>query len=525
MYLSGHQKLLLTALTCSLLSVGVFANNSLAASGSQEDTIAQLEVKYFKHDYNKETLDARLDRLEKLVFGEAKEGAPSERLAALMSIVSSTQPETTSALKSTSPPSQSTASDSDNNQRNSPRKTKQQSRPETAQEQPREPVDNNNAPLEKVSKYPSVTAIENKLFGKAYEEEPVNKRLERLEVKVFGHVSGADDLSYRVDRLKDRTGIDIAKVAPAGSDWSEDDLDFPELSSGSRQQPRYTDSGRNMPRNTQQAFGAPSSSYSSSSGATSRPQFVPQTAPSYGGGSGYGSAPSYSSTPSYARQPSNAPPYAPPIGQANGMGLNQQVSALEREIFGKMFSKEPLPARLTRLESTVFPEQPPAADIPLPQRVKRLISVVPISNDMQISQSGNSNRSADPDFGNMPDPYSSQVPQTAPQRQGGGLGKIINSIGNMLGGGGYTNGYTRGALVTDPQTGLLFDQMSGNLIDPLTGAIVGQRVSPMYGSGFSGFNSGFSPYGTSGFGSSSGFGGLRFGFGSGGGGFYPGFGF
>jgi hypothetical protein len=510
------QRILLTALTCSLLTVGIFAGNSQAAASSQEDTIAQLEVKYFKHDYDKETLDARLDRLEKLVFGEAKEGAPSDRLAALMSIVATSQPEATPAIKSTAP---SSASSADNTERTSPRKSKQPARQEQAQEQ--DQMGDGNLPPEKSSKYPAVTAIENKMFGKDFAEEPVNKRLERLEVKVFGHVSGADDLSYRVDRLKERTGIDVAKVAPPGSDWSEDDLDFPEIASGSRAPLKYTDpdgrsfSGRNVRRDMQQAFGAPpSTSYSSSSGATSRPQFVPQTAPSYG-----------SPAPSYSRQPSSAPQYAPPIGQANGMGLNQQVSALEREIFGKMFAKEPLPSRLTRLESTVFPEQPPASDVPLPQRVKRLISVVPISNDMQISQSGNSNRAVDPDFGNMPDPYSSQVPQPAPQRQGGGLGKIINSIGSMLGGGGYTNGYTtRGSLVTDPQTGLLFDQLSGNLIDPLTGAIVGQRVSPMYGSGFSGFNSGFSPYGTSGFGSS-GFGGsgLRFGFGSGG--FYPGFGF
>jgi hypothetical protein len=55
-----------------------------------------------------------------------------------------------------------------------------------------------------------------------------------------------------------------------------------------------------------------------------------------------------------------------------------------------------------------------------------------------------------------------------------------------------------GGLVTDPTTGYLLDQYSGNLINPTTGAIMGRRAVGGYGSvpnyGMN-FNNGFSnPY-------------------------------
>ena len=60
-----------------------------------------------------------------------------------------------------------------------------------------------------------------------------------------------------------------------------------------------------------------------------------------------------------------------------------------------------------------------------------------------------------------------------------GLSKIINSMSNLFMGGGFTGGYPMGALTPDPQTGLLYDRMSGNLVDPTTGVVVGQRGLPM----------------------------------------------
>jgi hypothetical protein len=198
------------------------------------------------------------------------------------------------------------------------------------------------------------------------------------------------------------------------------------------------------------------------------------------------------------------------------MGLSQQVNALEIEIFGKASGGD-LRTRLGRLEEAVFPKEKPSDDKPLPDRVARLVSVIPIS-----TQNGNrrvANRPSDMDD-------LSNMPQAAPQRQGG-LSKIINSMGRMMGG-GYAGGFpVTGAYATDPATGLLIDS-SGNLIDPNTGMVIGRRVvQPNYGyspyGGINSFQNGMSPYGMggygSGFGTGSGFGigggGLRMGIGGG----------
>ena len=75
------------------------------------------------------------------------------------------------------------------------------------------------------SKYPSVTALEQHLFKRDYASEPVGDRLNRLESKVFGKPSKFTDLSERVDALKEKTNVDIAKQPPTGSDWNTDDDD------------------------------------------------------------------------------------------------------------------------------------------------------------------------------------------------------------------------------------------------------------------------------------------------------------
>src|SRR5579885_2253183 len=72
------------ALAAALLSAG----GALPAAASADDkTISRLETKLFQHDYPREAVEARLDRLEKMVFGEAKGGAVQERIHNLLSAV------------------------------------------------------------------------------------------------------------------------------------------------------------------------------------------------------------------------------------------------------------------------------------------------------------------------------------------------------------------------------------------------------------------------------------------------------
>src|SRR5262245_52734557 len=52
-----------------------------------DQQIAGLEARLFQHEYPSDTTDARLARLEKMVFGEEKTGEPSERLKGLTDAV------------------------------------------------------------------------------------------------------------------------------------------------------------------------------------------------------------------------------------------------------------------------------------------------------------------------------------------------------------------------------------------------------------------------------------------------------
>ncbi len=60
---------------------------SAPAAGVAEQ-IGRLEVRFFEHRYRSDSLDERLDRLEKMVFGETRSGSVQNRLANLQSAVS-----------------------------------------------------------------------------------------------------------------------------------------------------------------------------------------------------------------------------------------------------------------------------------------------------------------------------------------------------------------------------------------------------------------------------------------------------
>ena len=505
----------------------------LPAYADSSADLDRLEQKFFQHSYAKEDLPVRLGRLEKMVFGESKTGSDPERLLNLVKAVpaNSGQP----------------SSDGDDTASSGNR----ESAPETANRTPtrpaRQPVappssDQDDAQVPNDEKYPAVSAIEQKVFGHDFAQEPIGKRLSRLETKEFGKPSTSTDLSDRVDALKSHSGIDITQQRPRGSEWSDEDDD--DMTSpppvarnrggnggGSYGNGNYGSSpgadgmsfsGRNLRQDMNQAFGS-----SAGSG-------------SYGfGGSGMGmgaglidpnsSSSSYGAPPAYGRPryPSNQGygganqsyggqgyagggyrPSAPPAVSDNGMGLTQQISALESSVFGKNY-RDPLPERLSRLEATVFPQEKPADDMGLPDRVARLAAVIPIDNTMnQNRRLAQRPDSYDPDAG--------MSQQQQRQRNAGGLSKIMNSLSGMFGG-GMTGGYAMqpGTLMTDPQTGNLIDPTTGNLIDPNTGAVVGRRTTGSYGGyspyssaygtgmgmgtgmgfGMGGFNNGFSPYG------------------------------
>lgn len=515
-----------------VLSLQMNLPGNAAGSGNQ---LEALEMKFFSHTYPKDGMEERLDRLEQMVFGEGKEGPHEPRLTKLLDTVpldsapAQTQTQSTASNQSSgnSSPSQGQTSPS-------------QSPPSRSQAPNVAAADEDDG---SGGNYPAVNAIEQKAFNKTFAKEPIATRLGRLETKYLGKVSTSNDLSERMDKLKRASGVDITAVAPPGSEWAEDDEDIDFPSPGSQRQyhsintpqsssvPRYGEdgrsfSGRDLRQDFQKAFGrsATGGGMTSSPGNYGMPtsggsQYSSGSSGSYGmGGTSSSSSTQTSDRGNLAYTPrsmpspgamNSMPQSSMPQGQGQNsmsslpptapqrMGLNQQLDALEKQILGKTFSKEGMPNRLDRLEKTVFPQQQNLSQMSLPERVSRLLSVVPAATQGQPQnpQQQIANRMDDDDL----DDDGNGIP-TAPQRKGG-LGKVLNSLGNMFGNmpvGSYT--VTGGNMVADP-SGYWLDRNTGNLINPATGAVVGSRTTtgmttamPSYG--YRTMTQGFSPYTT-----------------------------
>lgn len=341
-----------------------------------------------------------------------------------------------------------------------------------------------------IGSYPAVTAMETKLLGKDHSQEPIQDRLARLEKKVLGSVSRSDDLSDRVDKLKTATGIDITRKPGSLNDWIEDDEDTL----------GRTPSGRSLANS---GFGQPDTYKDLQQGATG------------------------SLTPYAPSQNSFASPYFPDEGgvkkggiSIKSFGLSQQVTALEHEVFGKSYEHDPLPARVNRLESTIFPEQKPAVDKSLPERVNILLAKVPIRQEELQHLAKIYNIQPDNNLADNTDPNS----LNSIQKSHSNLNKLLNQLGNMLSGGGMQGGYPMqsGQYVMDPNTGMLVNPSTGTVINPNTGTVYGGRNMSPYGispNSYNNYNSYYnnmypfgSPYGA---GAGSGFsmGGMGMGFG------------
>lgn len=402
------------------------------------NNLAKLEKKLFQHTYEKDSTEDRLNRLEKFIFGQGGTGSNDERLAALLTAVPNADTVANDKIDNSSE-SASNTSDRKNSANNSAK--------------------DNEDTVSDQSKYPAVTAMETKQFGKDYSDQPIKDRLARLEKKILGKVSTSDDLSDRVDNLKKATGVDIAEKSSSLSDWLEDNDE--------------------MLKQRQSMI----------PGNTFNPDVYQDMQKPYGP-TGYPFA-----SPYFPDQPALGQPVS-----IKSFGLSQQVTALEHEIFHKAYNHDPLPARLNRLETTVFPDRKPAVEVPLPQRVDDLLAKVPISQkelknlaiENGIDTSGGFGQSAESGI-----PTNSPTTPGKPQTS---LGKLMNSIGSMLGG-GMTGSFpmSGGNYVVDPKTGMLLDPTTGTVINPNTGTVYGgSSIPPSYATPYSAYP--YSGYGMGGMG-------------------------
>ncbi len=156
--------------------------------------LGPLEVKFFAHQYDKETPPERLDRLERLVFGKVQSGSVEERVAKLSKAVDGAG----LAIAPSAIVSRAGAG-----------ATPTSATPANASSA--RPV--SEAKDTSGSSYPRVSELELSVLGKTFSGEPVRQRLSRLETKAYGKPSQIEDLATRVDKLS--SYADVYGMQPA----------------------------------------------------------------------------------------------------------------------------------------------------------------------------------------------------------------------------------------------------------------------------------------------------------------------
>jgi hypothetical protein len=147
--------------------------------------LGAIEWRLFAHPYEKDSVDKRLSRLERLVFGAERQDLDSaSRFAKISAALNSSDKESRGARKlaTVNLPNRSvvgTPTQPSNLQRTSGR----------------------FSVIGSQSNYPSVSELETKVFSTTSTTLSVGTRLQNLETRVFGKVSQSDDLSCRVDAL------------------------------------------------------------------------------------------------------------------------------------------------------------------------------------------------------------------------------------------------------------------------------------------------------------------------------------
>lgn len=196
---------LIFCLTLLISAFGSFqaalSEPSVGTSGNTE--LGLLEQKYFEHRYDSDAVDVRVGRLEKMIYGDTRQGSTASRLASIVSLV---EKEEEQPLVPVSPPAPSAASNPGT------------ARPRIAAAPPRSnsansPANNSNAadrsqaPAPSVengdfANYPHITALEDEILGHAFPQDAISARLARLETAVFGKSMSSQDLSTRTDALE-----------------------------------------------------------------------------------------------------------------------------------------------------------------------------------------------------------------------------------------------------------------------------------------------------------------------------------
>lgn len=171
----ANYKIWLFAFLCTMcLLTGHFTSKCYAIDTNQQ--LSQMEQQLFSRSYPSEPQQNRIERLEKTVFGSAQSNQSSEqRLQALGQFFTPSQPVSQGPSRpnySTQPPP----------------------KPDIVQYSPQQ-----NTATE--TQYPAVSAMEQRVFNRTFEQDTVDVRLARLERRTLGQVQYGT-LQERTDQLR-----------------------------------------------------------------------------------------------------------------------------------------------------------------------------------------------------------------------------------------------------------------------------------------------------------------------------------
>lgn len=153
--------------------------------------LSKMEKSLFGLDYSSQSDDARLNRIEEVVYGEPSKTAVSQRVDKLKKDLSA------DLIGQEIKPKKDSFEDEDAGVKESFQKE------------------------DKTVDYPVVNAIEDKVFHNEFKSMDINQRLANLEQRVFKK-NYSDDLSTRVDRLKNAVVPNtIASSSEEDSDYSD----------------------------------------------------------------------------------------------------------------------------------------------------------------------------------------------------------------------------------------------------------------------------------------------------------------
>lgn len=188
--------LILAAALCSPCLAQTDSSSSLSPAQTNSD-LSSLEKRLFDEIDSSETVEQRLDRLERFVFGSVRTGSPADRLNRLMMDMPNTSTATDAESNSGTQPTANTAPGAQSNapQNAQTNESTSQTTPAMSAPAPQQGGGGNGD-------YPTVTALEKAILGHPEENLPLPTRLSKLEQKAFGKATNSNDLAARVDRLK-----------------------------------------------------------------------------------------------------------------------------------------------------------------------------------------------------------------------------------------------------------------------------------------------------------------------------------